>query len=605
MAGYEGVKTTDRSGAQWSAGPAVAWLGVPLVTAIAVAGARPVWSIWPLTGTAAIVTSSAWAAIAALLAAERGKRSMALFFFLVGLGWAGEWLDNLNRGPFPFLAYMSGPLYVACGAIALLMYTAGRRLSRAERGFAVVIAGWLMVGRLAMAVTSEPGRFHYPVRAFWPTITTAPGRYEFVSIAYWTGAALLAVGFLSLIRLAVRRAAHLDRWTLTPLVVASVLTVGTIAVRIPWRLIAPSATTPTPLVAGQTIGLLLVPIGFLVSAIRGRLAPASVADLVIRVVGRVTAEELRDALRTTLRDPTLDVCYRVHRTERYVDAGGRDVDLSDVARGRTVFDVASSDGTSMAAVVTSPALAAHRRLLDAALSTSRLALENSHLAATAAAHLDEIRTVHRAVVEAGDAERRRIEQDLHDGLQQRLVALTLRLAAGSGGVVDPATRNLLDQARAELRATLRDLRDLAHGVYPAVLTDGGLRPAVSDLAERMPLPIAIDVPASRWPPVVEATAYFVIAEALTNAVKHAAATSARVRVSVEGPCLRILVADDGRGGADATAGKGLSGLLDRVRSLDGDVRVGGEHGTEISAVIPLAPPAGGRPKPDQPTQLGS
>ena len=103
MAGYESLKTTDRSGGQWSGGPAAAWLGVPLVTAIAVAGVRPVWSMWPLTGTAAIVTSSAWAAIAALLAAERGTRGMAWFFFLVGLGWAGEWLDNLNRGR-PFSA---------------------------------------------------------------------------------------------------------------------------------------------------------------------------------------------------------------------------------------------------------------------------------------------------------------------------------------------------------------------------------------------------------------------------------------------------------------------------------------------------------------------
>ncbi len=574
----------DRNGALRAA----AWLAVPLVTAVAVAGVRPVWDEWPLTGTAAIVTSSAWAANAALVAGEPGRLAAAAAFFLVGLGWAGEWLDNLNRGPYPFLAYMSSPVYLTCGAIALLGYTAGRRLGSAERVAAACIGCWLIVGRLGMAVTSAPARFDYPDRVWWPVLTTADSLYRATSAAYWTGAAVVAIVFLALILRIVRNAAHLDRWLLAPLVVALTVTVGTIAVRIPWRLVAPSATTPDALVTAQTLGMLVVPVGFLVSGIRRRLAPASVADLVVRLARRVTGEQLRDALRATLRDPTLDVYYVVPGTDRHVDADGRPAELAAAARGRTVFEVASGDGVPLAAVAASPTLAAHRQLLDSALSAGRLALENARLVAVAAAQLDEIRSARRELVEAGDVARRRIERDLHDGAQQRLAALTLRLAAGAANQADPVLRELLDRARDELRLSLQELRDLAHGTYPAALTDGGLRPAVTDLVERLPLPVRVDIPAGRWPPAVEVTAYFVISEALTNTVKHADATAATVRVAEHGARFQVVVTDDGRGGADAGAGTGLRGLRHRVASLGGELTVdgGNDGGTVVSVAIP-------------------
>jgi len=199
------------------------------------------------------------------------------------------------------------------------------------------------------------------------------------------------------------------------------------------------------------------------------------------------------------------------------------------------------------------------------------------------------------VVVAGDAERRRLERNLHDGAQQRLVALaiTLRIVDRLVDEKPAAAHDALDRASAELTETLSELRELARGLHPAVLSDHGLEPALAALAQRAPLPVEVtfDV-AERPPPAVEVAAYYVIAESLTNVAKYAQASVAHVEVRVLGDRLLIEVADDGVGGADHRAGTGLVGLQDRVAALGGRLHVQSVpgEGTSVRADVPVTRP---------------
>jgi signal transduction histidine kinase len=196
------------------------------------------------------------------------------------------------------------------------------------------------------------------------------------------------------------------------------------------------------------------------------------------------------------------------------------------------------------------------------------------------------------IVEAGDAERRRLERNLHDGAQQRLVSLALGLGMAESKVEqEPATAvTLLQAAREELAQALSELRELARGIHPAVLTERGLTYALTTLAERAPVEVVLDVQLDRRPPpAIEAAAYYVVAEALANVAKYAQATTATVSVTIDRERLHVEVADDGVGGADASAGSGLRGLDDRVQAFGGSLRVISPpgQGTQILAELPL------------------
>jgi PAS domain S-box-containing protein len=207
------------------------------------------------------------------------------------------------------------------------------------------------------------------------------------------------------------------------------------------------------------------------------------------------------------------------------------------------------------------------------------------------ARLEELAASRARIVTAGDVERRRLERNLHDGAQQRLVALSLALRMALGKVEsDPASaRALLSGAADELALALEELRELARGLHPAVLTDRGLRPAVEMLAGRSPVPVEIvDVPEERLPGPVEAAAYYLIAEALTNVAKYAGASAVRVRVAAHDANVLVEVSDDGAGGADPAGGTGLRGLADRVEALGGTLAIDSPAGTGTSlrALIP-------------------
>lgn len=225
--------------------------------------------------------------------------------------------------------------------------------------------------------------------------------------------------------------------------------------------------------------------------------------------------------------------------------------------------------------------------------TARLdAEEAARREAVERARAQEIHDSRARIIEATDAERRRLTRDLHDGAQQRLVRLlfSLRLAAEDLGDASPQARALLDQAAEEAESAIVELRELSNGIHPAILTNRGLRSAVESLTARLPLLVAVDVTEQRFTPALEAAAYFVIAEGLTNVIKHADAGEATVHVSLAGWNLLVDVSDDGIGGADLSVGTGLRGLEDRVAALDGTLAVTSApgNGTRVRVELPLS-----------------
>ena len=231
-------------------------------------------------------------------------------------------------------------------------------------------------------------------------------------------------------------------------------------------------------------------------------------------------------------------------------------------------------------------------LVKAAAAAAKLAIENERLQAEIRAQLQEVRASRARLVEASDAARRALERDLHDGSQQHLVTLAVQLRLAQARLRDQPDSELaalLAEAVEEVRVAMAELRRLAAGIHPAILTEAGLAQALNALAERSPLVVNIaHAPEQRLPRAVESTAYFVVAESLTNTAKHAHASAVRVSALQVDGHLQVEVLDDGIGGADMEGGSGLQGLADRVVALDGSLQIfsppGG--GTRVVAVIP-------------------
>ena len=332
----------------------------------------------------------------------------------------------------------------------------------------------------------------------------------------------------------------------------------------------------------------VVPLAFLAGLLRTRLHRTVVAELVVELGSPLRPAQVRDAIARTLGDPSLELAFWLTEGERYVDPDGTAFDPEENP-GRAVT-LLEHDGTRLAALVHDPALLDDPELVQAVGAAASLALENARLQAQLRAQLAEVRASRSRIVEAGDAERRRLERDLHDGAQQRLlgIRLALQLARGQAGD-EQAVEQLLADADAEIVGALDELRALARGIHPAILTDEGLAPALAALARRSPLLVELAVGAERLPAPVEATAYFVAGEALANVVKHAGASRVVIHTTRTNGRLVIDITDDGNGGADAD-GAGLSGLRDRVEALDGYLTVESPSGggTRLTAAIPCA-----------------
>jgi signal transduction histidine kinase len=332
----------------------------------------------------------------------------------------------------------------------------------------------------------------------------------------------------------------------------------------------------------------LAPFAFLVGLLSARLARSAVGDLFIDIRSDPAPADLRDSLARALRDPSLTLAFWLPEFGSYADLDGRPVELPPESRRATTM--IERDGTRVAALIHDPALNDEPELLEAASAAAGIALENARLHVELRARLDELRGSRARIVEAGDKERQRLERNLHDGAQQRLIALSLELSLLEDHLEgDPEATAQLDQARREVAVSLDELREVARGIHPAVVSGHGLGIALEQLTALAPVPVRLTVAIEgRLPEALEVAAYYLVSESLANVGKYAHASSATVEVNRANGNVVVEVTDNGVGGADTERGSGLRGLADRVESLGGRLRIWSPRGggTRVRAEIP-------------------
>jgi signal transduction histidine kinase len=320
----------------------------------------------------------------------------------------------------------------------------------------------------------------------------------------------------------------------------------------------------------------------------------SVASLVVKLSKGLLPDQLQPALARALHDPSLEVVYWVPTLDSFADLSGQRIELPapDSERAARVLE---GETGPVAALIYDASLLGEPELVETAAAAVGMALHNAGLQVQLRAQLEEVRQSRARLVEAGQRERQRVERDLHDGAQQQLVTLLLALQATKAEALqhsDTETAAMVDANISALKQALSELRELARGIHPSILTEAGLVPAIRSLAERCPIPVEVNADAgdSRLAPQLEATLYFVAAEAITNAVKHSGAQRVRLSLHRDSGTVALDVCDDGHGGADLSAGSGLRGLSDRVAAVGGRLQVESDkqRGTTVHSEIPCA-----------------
>jgi signal transduction histidine kinase len=479
-------------------------------------------------------------------------------------------------------------LFLAVLVHMVVAFPAGRLTTRAERsvvgvfyaGFALTSIATVMLRRHCGCAQPEPRN------AF--LIANRPGVASALESA--AGIVLFLAGVAAAVLL-VRRwraASGPQRRIIAPLLWSGAAVVVSLAV-----LLAVQAAD-APKVAQQVVEWIVVatitaiPVAFLAGLLRSRYSRGVAVGA---LVGRLNLAQgsIRESIAAALGDPSVELLYWREHAGQYVDAEGRPAALPREHSPRGYVEL-ERDRQRAAAIVFDATLGEEPELVSAVGSAAGLALDNERLQAELRARINELETSRSRLLDASLEERQRIERDLHDGAQQRFVSLALSLAILDRRLADrPEDRAALCVARDELDLGMSELRELARGIHPAVLTERGLTPAIDALAGRAGLPVRVlAVPRRRLPAQVETAAYFIVSEALTNAAKHADAGQATVRIEQRNGTARVEVLDDGAGGADAARGSGLRGLADRLAALDGQLTISSPvgAGTRLTATIP-------------------
>jgi signal transduction histidine kinase len=507
-----------------------------------------------------------------------------------GLAWFAPDVGNISLGIFWSLWADFGSLFLVLLAQLFVSFPTGRLRTRWDRGVVAGAYAWYVLSSVASALTWNPvfpGQRPWQHNVFYAF--GSPRLNDVVGTVGDVGGIALAVMVAGTVLRHWLRASKPGRRALAPVLWATAPTGAWVILDTLSKRALVSAGLDH---AVHTLGYLVLtalPFGFLLGLLRVRLRRGAVGNLVVELGGHAGPPAgLRAALARALGDPSVQILYRVGGG--FVDDAGHPAELPGAEAGRSVT-VLDRDGTPIAALVHDPALEGEPELLESAAAAARLALDNERLQAEVRSQLREVRASRARIVEAGDRERRRVERNLHDGAQQRLV--TLAMAMGmirdrAGGCAPADLARELDEAIGELRGAIGDLRQLARGIHPAILTTEGLGAALESLAARCPVPVAVCYQAARCAEAAEVTAYFVVAEGLANVAKHARATSATVTVTQHGGGIRVEVADDGAGGACTDTGSGLRGLADRVAAIGGTFGIQSTpgRGTRLIAELP-------------------
>jgi signal transduction histidine kinase len=530
-----------------------------------------------------------------------------------GLTWFVGNLQGFGQPLLVGLGAWGEALNLAVLGHLLLAFPEGRVTARRERlvagaGYVLVLVGGLLRALLYDPAGADAADSTYLLcdgcRRNALLVVRDPGLFTAVDLCYRWAGALLTLCIVVLLAARWRLSSPAYRRLLLP----SGVPLALVAAFFGWEVVhvlAPGALRGTELlpVLLSDVAQAAVPVAFLAGLLRTRLRRAVVGNLVIAAGPAPTAHRLQTVLREVLGDPALRLGLPSGRPgSPYADPDGRPLRVTARAGDPRTDGTAGADAYPDVAVTTvgppaaPAAVLVHDRALcdDPGLMASvaasvALCLHNTRLVRDAGRSTARTRALQARLLRAADEERRRLERMLHDGAQARLVfaLMTLSRAAGRPGG-EPPLRAAVAEAERTLRTALAELRDLAHGLHPAVLTRGGLGPAVDALAEQASVPVVVMVEPGRLPALTETTAYYVICEALTNAAKHARARAVTVETRRQGDRLVVRVTDDGVGGAGLPAGSGLRKLADRVAAMGGVLRVDSPagEGTRIRAELP-------------------
>jgi signal transduction histidine kinase len=407
-------------------------------------------------------------------------------------------------------------------------------------------------------------------------------RPDLARYGHWVQVAAGSLVMIATAFVLARRLASMSRsqrWVIGPLYAYAIFAVLWIPASADLELLA--LWDPLTRFQVQVATLAGVPIVFVAAMLRGGFARTGELEELGAWLGEEEGGRpaLRDALADALGDPSLELAFWIGDAGHYADAAGRPVELPATGSERAAVEV-ERGGEQIGAIVYDAELIDDPALVRAAGRVVALALERERLLAALRASRERLRASRARIVEAADEERRRIARDLHDGLQSQLVLLAIK------------AHDLPDagELHAGLQKAIADLRELVHGVMPPALAESGLYAAVEELAESVPMPIHLELDRSGepLPPPVESAGYYVVSEALANALKHSQCRELRMRVARDNGSLRIEVGDDGVGGARPAAGAGLRGMAERIEALDGRLRVESSpgQGTLLVAELP-------------------
>ena len=523
---------------------------------------------------------------------RRPENPTGLLMSIFGLTWFTYVLGWIHA-PVPFyVAYWFRDCFLPVLAQLFVAYPSGRPQGRLERRVIVGVYGWYALLVLIQMPTYDP--IGLGCRQCLPNPFYIRGLSWFnpaASTISQYGTLVVAFVVFGVVIWHWRQASVPLRRAMTPAVWAAVPVLGIlVADQLDNMGLIPAGVQPV-LAPLRWVTFAILPVALLVGVLRTRLSRAAITDLVIELSRFPMHDKLRDLLARALGDPSLELALALPDGS-YVNSRGHAVDLPAPGSGRAVTAI-ESNGKPVAALIHDPAVDEEDPgLVAAAGSAARLALENERLQAEVRASLEEVRASRSRIVQAADSERRRLERDIHDGAQQRLVSLGLALGLArdhASAQADGALAAELEGAANQLKQALGELRELAQGIHPAVLTRAGIGPALRVLAELSSIPVEInDAPTERYPESVETAVYFVVSEAMTNAAKHSGATKIEVSVRRGERALHLDVRDDGAGGAQPAGGSGLVGMADRAAALGGRVEVSSPsgHGTLIHAEIP-------------------
>jgi signal transduction histidine kinase len=535
------------------------------------------------------------------VALHRGiERRLWLVLLTLAL-YSATTLDTLATPGLDALGQIAWAAVLVVAVYILLSFPEGRLPDQVARGVVAMTALASVLVWGALFATAERLPEFMPAAGCQDECPRNPLRIlaggatvgDTLAVASWsvTAGALIAVAVALTFRM--RTAPSISRRTTGPILVSVLAVAGTFAAAAVARAGGAAPATLERLGWFSTATSLTIPCAFLAGMLGARVfAGGALERLVARLSAGPRDLDARRVLADVLGDPSLTVAFWRPQRSEYVDARGHPVPPPTAAAGRSTT-IVRQDGDPLAMIVHDAALDAEPGLVGAAGGAALMMLENARLEADLRASVADLRASRARLASAADAGRREIERNLHDGAQQRLVALRMRLAdAEAQAASDDDLRRSLGELGADTEETIDELRSLAHGVYPAVLVDHGLASALTSVAGRSPLPVHVETALpSRFAPGIEAAVYFCCLEAIQNAAKHAG-VGATVTVIVRAHAGRVAfeIRDDGVGFDvhDVHGGHGLTNLQDRVAAVGGDVHVASDHGagTTVSGDVP-------------------